>query len=98
MQSIPYSRHGESPVLTTELQPDVLLFGLGPLIGSGRPGFDGHYRVVRIGPRKAIEFFDGPPMGAGNYPSRSFRTDRGKSRPLQSERRMKRSAGSSRAA
>ena len=68
MQSIPYSRHGESPVLTTELQPDVLLFGLGPLIGSGRPGFDGHYRVVRIGPRKAIEFFDGPPMGAGKLP------------------------------
>ena len=55
-------------MLTTELQPDVLLFGLGPLIGSGRPGFDGHYRVVRIGPQKAIEFFDGPPMGAGELP------------------------------
>jgi hypothetical protein len=38
------------------------------LIGSGRPGFNGHYRVVRIGPQKAIEFFDGVPGKPGELP------------------------------
>lgn len=55
-------------MLTTELQPDALLIGLSQLIGGGRPGFTGHYRVVRIGTQKVIEFFDGPPMGAGQFP------------------------------
>ena len=54
-------------MLTTEMQPDVRLLGLGKLIGSGRPGFSARYRVVRIGATKAIEFFDGVPK-SGDLP------------------------------
>ena len=55
-------------MLTNEIQPGVLLFGLGQLIGSGRPGFNARYRVVRIGTQKAIEFFDGVPGKPGELP------------------------------
>ncbi len=55
-------------MLTTDIQPGVLLIGLGPLINGGKPGIDGHYRVVRIGPQVAIEFFDTPPGAPGDMP------------------------------
>ena len=55
-------------MLTTDIQPGVLLVGLGPLINGGKPGIDGHYRVVRIGPQVVIEFFDTVPGGPGEFP------------------------------
>ncbi len=55
-------------MLTTDIQPGVLLVGLGPLINGSRPGIDGHYRVVRIGAQVVIEFFDSVPGGPGEQP------------------------------
>lgn len=45
-------------MLAQHLVPRVKLIGLAGLVNSGRPGFDGLYRVVPVGGTIAIEFFD----------------------------------------
>lgn len=45
-------------MLTDHIKPGVKILGLSSLINSGRPGFQGCYRVVAVGTTMAIEFFD----------------------------------------
>lgn len=51
-------------MLSRRLQPNTRLIGLSELVNSGRPGFDGRYRVVPVGSVMAIEFFDAATRGA----------------------------------
>lgn len=54
-------------MLADEMTLGAKLLGLAALINSGRPAFDGCYRVVSVGATKAIEFFEGNP-GPGQRP------------------------------
>ena len=56
-------------MLSTLIKVGTKLLGLSALINSGRPAFDGCYRVVGVGGATAIEFFDRPP-GNGEHPVR----------------------------
>jgi hypothetical protein len=51
-------------MLSNHLTIGTKILGLSALINSGRPGFDGCYRIVSIGSTKALEFFDRAP-GSG---------------------------------
>ena len=64
-------------MLVNDMRADVLLVGLSTLINSGKPGFDGHYRVVTIGAQVVIEFFEGAAAGGGMLPVKivPYRTD-----------------------
>lgn len=45
-------------MLKDHLRAGVKMLGLAELVNSGRPAFDGCYRVVKIGPTTAVEFFE----------------------------------------
>ena len=53
-------------MLSNHLVTGTKLLGLSALINSGRPGFDGCYRIANIGSTKALEFFDRAP-GVGEF-------------------------------
>lgn len=56
-------------MLSTSMKVGTQLLGLSTLINSGRPAFDGCYRVVGLGGATVIEFFERPP-GNGEHPVR----------------------------
>jgi|GEM_PF-2284121 len=53
-------------MLSNLLTAGTKVLGLSRLINSGRPAFDGCYRVVAVGGTRAIEFFDRAP-GNGEH-------------------------------
>lgn len=51
-------------MLSKQITPGVLLIGLSQFLNRPTPGFTGCYRVVQIGGKKVIEFFqNAPPSG-----------------------------------
>ncbi len=59
-------------MLTKQMAKGVKLMGLAELVNSGRPGFDGCYRVLPVGASIVIEFFEA-----------SQRADRASMKPIR---------------
>lgn len=64
-------------MLSTSMKLGTQLLGLSTLINSGRPAFDGCYRVIALGGTTVIEFFERAP-GNGEHPVRflPYRTEK----------------------